>query len=51
MPRKLCNGYQQPLSLTLAEGTGPAVAERYELAGSMSIFVDGLLQFFKKSPA
>jgi hypothetical protein len=50
MPRKLCNGYQQPLSLTLAEGTGPAVAERYELAGSMGVFVDGLLRYFERPP-
>ena len=35
----------------LAEGAGPGVAERYELAGSMGVFVDGLLQFFKKPPA
>ena len=35
----------------LAEGAGSSVAERYELAGSMSVFVDGLLQYFKKPPA
>ena len=34
----------------LAEGAGPGVAERYELAGSMSVFVVGLLQFLKKPP-
>ncbi len=35
----------------LAEGAGPGVAERYELAGSMSVFVDGLLRYFKRPSA
>jgi glyoxylase-like metal-dependent hydrolase (beta-lactamase superfamily II) len=35
----------------LAEGAGPDVAERYELAGSMGVFVDGLLRYFKEQPA
>ena len=35
----------------LAEGARPGVAERYELAGSMDVFVDGLLRYFKEPPA
>jgi hypothetical protein len=35
----------------LAEGAEPNVTERYELAGSMGIFVDGLLRYFEKTPA
>ena len=35
----------------LTEGAGPGVAERYELAGSMSVFVDGLLRYLEKPPA
>jgi hypothetical protein len=35
----------------LAEGAGSGVAERCELAGSMDVFVDGLLRYFKEPPA
>jgi len=35
----------------LAERAGPDVAERYELAGSMDVFVEGLLRYFEKPPA
>ena len=35
----------------LAEGAEPSVAERYELAGSMGVFVEGLLRYFEKTPA
>lgn len=35
----------------LAEGAGSGITERYELAGSMGVFVDGLLQYFEKPPA
>lgn len=34
----------------LAEGAGPDAAERYELAGSIGVFVDGLLRYFKEQP-
>jgi glyoxylase-like metal-dependent hydrolase (beta-lactamase superfamily II) len=34
----------------LAEGARPGVAERYELAGSMGVFVDGLLRYFERPP-
>lgn len=35
----------------LAEGAEPDVAQRYELAGSMDVFVDGLLRYFKRPQA
>ena len=36
----------------LAEGAGyGGIAERYELAGRMSVFVDGLLRYFESPPA
>ena len=34
----------------LVEGAGPGVAERYELAGSTGVFVDGLLRYFERPP-
>jgi glyoxylase-like metal-dependent hydrolase (beta-lactamase superfamily II) len=34
----------------LVEGARPGVAERYELAGSMGVFVDGLLRYFERPP-
>jgi hypothetical protein len=34
----------------LAEGARPGVVERYELAGSMGVFVDGLLRYFERLP-
>ena len=33
----------------LAEGAGPGVAERYELAGETGVFVDGLLRYFERT--
>jgi hypothetical protein len=34
----------------LVEGARPGVAERYELAGSTGVFVDGLLRYFGRPP-
>jgi glyoxylase-like metal-dependent hydrolase (beta-lactamase superfamily II) len=34
----------------LVEGARPGVAERYELAGSTGVFVDGLLRYFERPP-
>lgn len=35
----------------LAEGAGCGVTERYELAGSAGVFVDGLLRYSEEPPA
>lgn len=32
------------------EGAGSGVSERYEPAGRMGVFVDGLLRYFEKQP-